>query len=266
MSLDALLFAPSDAPAWVLAVALFGLVVGSFANVCIHRIPRRESVVHPRSRCPRCGASIRARHNLPVLSWLWLRGRCASCRAPISWRYPAVEAANGILWTGLALAQGPRLGTFLAMLLGTALLVLALIDYDHKLLPDRITLPGIAVGVLASAIPGAPTLRGSVAAAAGGYLGLALVAKAYLTARGVEGLGRGDWKMAAMLGAFFGWQKLLLTVFLATLAGTLVGGALILAGVGSRRSELPLGTFLGLAGIVVLFVGDPLLEWYAGFF
>jgi leader peptidase (prepilin peptidase)/N-methyltransferase len=177
-----------------------------------------------------------------------------------------VEAANGVVWAGLVAMHGPRLFTLVAMPLATALLVLALIDYDHKLLPDVITLPGTALGVLASGLPGEPTLFQSVAAAIGGYVTLAVVARAYRAARGVEGLGMGDWKMAAMLGAFLGWQKLLLTVFLATLAGTLVGLALILLGTGSRRSELPLGTFLGLAGIAVLFVGEPLLGWYAGFF
>ena len=133
-------------PAFETTALLLGLVVGSFANVCIHRLPRRESVVSPPSRCPACGALIQARDNVPVLGWLLLRGRCRACRAPISWRYPVVEAANGLLWLALAALDGPRPQTFVAMALVTALLVLGLIDLDHQILPDVITLPGIVGG------------------------------------------------------------------------------------------------------------------------
>lgn len=244
---------------------LLGLVVGSFANVCVHRLPRGESVVSPPSRCPSCGTRIEARDNLPVLGWLLLRGRCRSCRAPISWRYPAVELANGLLWLALATKGGPRASTFVAMALVSALLVLSLIDLDHQLLPDRITLPGVAAGIAASFLPGWPVSpREAVLSAGGGWLAFAAVAKAYEKTRGVEGLGQGDWKMAAMLGAFLGWQGMLLTVLLASVAGTLVGvGAIALRG-RDLRFALPLGTFLGVAGIVVVFFGDSLLAWYRG--
>jgi leader peptidase (prepilin peptidase)/N-methyltransferase len=252
-------------PAFETTALLLGLVVGSFANVCIHRLPRRESVVSPPSRCPSCGALIRARDNVPVLSWLLLRGRCRSCRAPISRRYPAVEGANGLLWLALAVLRGPRVGTFVAMLLVTVLLVLSLIDLDHQLLPDAITLPGIAVGLAASFLPGARMRPlAALLAAAGGWLAFAVVATVYKRIRGIEGLGQGDWKMAAMLGAFLGWQQMLLTVLLASVAGTLVGlGAVALRGRGMRHA-LPLGTFLGAAGIAVVFFGDPILIWYQG--
>jgi len=143
-------------PAFETTALLLGLVVGSFANVCVYRLPRGESVVSPPSRCPRCGSRITARDNLPVLSFLLLRGRCRSCGAPISWRYPAVEAATGLLWLGLAATFGPAPRTAVAMALVTALLVLSLIDLDHKILPDVITLPGIVVGLAASFLPGSP--------------------------------------------------------------------------------------------------------------
>jgi leader peptidase (prepilin peptidase)/N-methyltransferase len=252
-------------PAFETTALLLGLVVGSFANVCIHRLPRRQSVVSPPSRCPSCGALIGARDNVPVLSWLLLRGRCRSCRAPISPRYPAVEAANGLLWLALAALRGPRAQTFVAMALVTALLVLSLIDLEHQLLPDAITLPGVAAGLAASFLPGSPVRPlASAFAAAGGWLAFAAVAKAYERVRGVEGLGQGDWKMAAMLGAFLGWQPLLLTVLLASVAGTVVGlGAIALRG-RDMRYALPLGTFLGAAGIATVFFGDPLLAWYRG--
>ena len=246
---------------------LFGLVVGSFANVCIHRVPREESVVHPPSRCPSCGALIRPLDNVPVLSYVRLRGRCRSCRARISPRYPIVEATNGLLWMALVAARGLSVQTLVGLLLVTVLLVLSLIDFDHHLLPNAITFPGIAGGLVASLLPGSPrTLFQSAAAALGAYLAFLVVAKGYQRIRGVEGLGQGDWKMAAMLGAFFGWQKMLLTVFMASLVGTLVGLGLILFRGKGARYALPLGTFLGAAGILVEFAGEPIVAWYRGLF
>jgi leader peptidase (prepilin peptidase) / N-methyltransferase len=254
-------------PAFETTTFLLGLIVGSFANVCIYRLPRRESVVAPPSRCPSCGGLIRARDNVPVLSWLLLRGRCRACRAPISPRYPAVEAANGLLWLALAVVRGPRLQTLVEMALVTALLVLSLIDLDHQILPDAITLPGVAVGLLASLLPGSPvTPLAALLAAAGGWLAFAAVAKAYQRVRGIEGLGQGDWKLAAMLGAFLGWQPMLLTVLVATLAGTAVGLAAVALRGRDLRHSLPLGTFLGASGIAVVFFGEPILSWYQGLF
>jgi leader peptidase (prepilin peptidase)/N-methyltransferase len=254
-------------PAFEITACLLGLVVGSFANVCVHRLPRGESIVSPPSRCPACGARIGPRDNLPLVGWLLLRGRCRACRAPISWRYPALEGANGLLWLALASLHGPRVRTFVEMALVSALLVLSLIDLDHQLLPDVITLPGTALGLAGSFLPGSP-LRPleAIGAALGGWLAFAAVAKAYEKTRGVEGLGQGDWKLAALLGAFLGWQKLLLTVLLASMAGTLVG--LVAIGLRGRdlRYALPFGTFLGLAGTLAVFVGDDLLRWYRGLF
>jgi leader peptidase (prepilin peptidase)/N-methyltransferase len=244
-----------------------GLIVGSFANVCIHRLPRGGSVVSPPSRCPTCGALIRPWDNIPVLSYLILRGRCRSCRTRISARYPAVEAANGLAYLGLAVRGGPTARTAVEMVLVSALLILCLIDLDYHLLPDLITLPGIGLGLAVSFLPGAPVKPLSAAAAAlGGYLAFFLVALAYRKLRHVEGLGQGDWKMVAMLGAFLGWPKMLLVVFLATLAGTAVGLAVVAFWGRGWRYALPLGTFLGVAGIVVVFIGDPILAWDGAFF
>jgi len=267
-------------PAFETAALLFGLVVGSFANVCIHRLPlefepsagrlgflrdllrQARSVVHPGSHCPRCGRAIRPWDNLPVLSWLLLRGRCRACHLPISARYPAVEAANGLLWLGLALHGGARVGTLVAMVFVTLLLVLTLIDLEHQILPDVLTLPGAASGLLAAFLPGAHvTPRHAVAAALAGYLTFALVAWAWRRLRGIEALGQGDWKMAALLGSFLGWPGFLLTVLLASAAGSLVGLALIARG-GAWQSRLPFGSFLGVAGIACAFVGDGVLGWY----
>jgi leader peptidase (prepilin peptidase)/N-methyltransferase len=251
-------------PAFEVTAFLFGLVVGSFANVCIHRLPLGLSVVSPPSRCPRCQARIRPWDNLPVLSWLILRGHCRECGTAISVRYPAVELTNGLLWLALAVQRGPRLQTLVSMLLVSALLVLSLIDLEHMLLPNVITLPGIVVGLVASTLPGSPLRPLEAAAAAGaGYLAFGAVWWVWHRLRGVDALGQGDWKLAALLGAFLGWQKMLLTVFLACVVGALVG-LVVLRLRGADR--LPLGTFLGLAGIVTVFFGEPLLVWYRGLY
>ncbi len=272
-------------PAFEATAFVLGLILGSFANVCIHRLPldyepapgrlgwlrdlwrQLRSVVHPPSHCPRCGRRIRPWDNLPLLSYLLLRGRCRACGAPISLRYPAVEAVNGALWLGLAWAHGPRLSTAVEMLLTTALLVLVLIDLEHQLLPDAVTIPGTLAGIGAAFLRGWPvTPLEAVTSAAAGYLGFALLAWGWRRFRGIEALGQGDWKMAAMLGAFLGWERLLLTLVLASAAGSLVGLTTIAAGRGGWQAKLPFGSFLGGAGIAVLFLGGRLLGWYGGLF
>ena len=252
-----------EPPGWWIVATLIGLLVGSFANVCIHRLPLGESVVSPPSHCPKCNAAIAPHDNLPVVSYVLLAGRCRHCRAPISARYPAVEAANGAGWFLVALTHPPGIYAVVLMALFTSLLTLALIDLDHHLLPDVITLPGIAVGLLASFLPEPPTPWVALLSAAGGFLSFYLVAASYRRLRGQEGLGMGDWKMVAMLGAFFGWQKMLLTVFMASLLGTGVGLLLMALRGRDGRYALPLGTFLALAGVVVMFVGDAAVDWYA---
>ena len=249
-------------PAFEVTALLLGLVVGSFANVCIHRIPLGQSIVSPPSRCPSCQALIRPRDNVPVLGWLLLRGRCRDCRAPIPARYPLVEATNGGLWLALAVTRGPGVQTAVSMLVVTALLVLSLIDLDHMLLPNVITLPGILLGLVAAALPGSPLapLEAATAAAAG-YLAFAAIWWLWKKLRGLDALGQGDWKLAAMLGACLGWQRMLLTDFIACLLGAFVGVVLLRR---HGQEKLPLGTFLGAAGILVVFVGDPLLSWYRG--
>ena len=202
----------------------FGLIVGSFANVVIHRVPREESIVSPPSRCPHCGASIRPWQNVPVLSWILLLGRCANCQAAISARYPAVEALHGLGFTLLLLKYGPT--PFLPALLFfySAMIILAFIDWDVQLLPDVLTLPGILIGLAASLLPGSLIdWRESAIAAAMGYLAFAAIARGYLAFRGIEGLGQGDWKLAAFMGAFLGVQRFLLAVFLACVSGLAYG-------------------------------------------
>jgi leader peptidase (prepilin peptidase)/N-methyltransferase len=252
---------------WEIWALVFGLIIGSFANVCIYRIPIGKSVVRPRSSCPRCAAAIRAWDNIPVLSFLLLLGRCRVCRGRISPRYPLVELANGLLYGAVAVTHAPGPRALVTMAFLTALLVLSLIDLEHFILPDVITLPGIIVGVAASFLPDSLLSPGeALASAAAAYALFALFGLAYQKLRGAEGLGQGDWKMVAMLGAFLGWKGALLAVFLASVGGTLTGAAIALWRRRSVRQErIPLGTFLGLAAIVVVFLGADLLGWYARF-
>lgn len=270
-----------ESPLFEILALLVGLIVGSFANVCIHRLPRDyepapgrlgwlrdlgrqlSSIVYPPSHCPRCNRPIRPWDNVPVLSWLVLRGRCRACGLPISPRYPAVEALNGALWLALALLHGPRARTLVELLFVTALLVLVLIDFEHQLLPDAVTLPVTLGGLAASLLPGSPlSPLSALAAAALGYAAFALLALGWKRLRGIEALGQGDWKMAAMLGAFLGGEQLLLTVLLASIAGSLVGVAALALRRGDWQSRLPLGSFLGVAGIAVVVWGPELLAGY----
>ncbi|MBP6703914.1 MAG: prepilin peptidase [Vicinamibacteria bacterium] len=237
---------------------LFGLVVGSFANVVIHRLPLEQSIVSPPSRCPRCGAAIRPWQNIPVFSWLFLRGRCASCREPISARYPMVEAVHG-LGFGLIVAEfGPFPFTLLLLVFFSAMVILALIDWDHQILPDVITLPGIVVGIAGTFLPGALIdWKESALSALFGYVAFFLVAESYARLRGIEGLGQGDWKLAAMMGTFLGGQRLMLTVFLGSVSGMIFG---LIQAWRQRRAEFaaePLGDALAEVEPLALEVVGP---------
>lgn len=241
---------------------ILGLMVGSFLNVVIHRLPRGESLSYPPSRCPQCGATIRWYDNVPVLSYLLLRGRCRDCHAPISPRYPLVEAATGLLFLAVAVKVPQLLWAFHAVVLGSLCLALAFIDLEHMILPDVLTLPGVVLGLL-FALLGGPTPF--VDAAIGSVLGAALplaIIWAYRWLRGVEGMGLGDVKLLAMLGAFLGWQGMLLTLALGAVAGAVVGVGLMVTRRGSRQTELPFGTFLCAAALVVLLWGEKLAVFW----
>jgi leader peptidase (prepilin peptidase)/N-methyltransferase len=244
--------------------ALFGLIVGSYLNVVIHRLPRGISTVLPRSRCPSCDAPIRARDNLPVLSWLLLRGRCRSCGALIAWRYPLVEAMTAALFVGAMERFGPSFEAAVAALFGSLLVALALIDVEHSLLPDRLTLPGIAAGLaLQPWLDWGGLVPALVGAALGAGILLALWGGWYLL-RGEEGMGLGDVKMLAMIGAFLGWKGVAVALFAATFFGTVVGLGLVVAGRGGMKSRLPFGLFLSFGGAVARFWGRWLADAYLG--
>lgn len=266
---------------------LLGLCIGSFLNVCIHRLPLGQSIVRPRSHCPRCQKQIAAYDNMPLLSYLLLGGRCRHCRAPISPLYPTVELLTGATLVLVYLHYGISASGLKAALLGSALIALSFIDLRDRLLPDAITFPGMAAGLLFAlwvsvddgtaallwrAVGSTPLPRVifSVAdALLGALLGGGLLfglAEVWYRLRKVEGMGLGDVKLMAMVGLFFGLKLTLLTLLLGSLVGSLIGGGFMLATRKDSQYELPLGTFLGLAAWVVLFWGRPLIAAYLGLF
>ena len=251
--------------AWPWTALLLGLVVGSFANVCIYRLPLRRSLSRPGSACPACGASIRPWDNVPVLSWTLLRGRCRECRARISARYPLVEATNGALWLGLAWRMPPRGRAAASMVLRhRAAGAEPSSTSTGTSCPTSSRCPGRRRRCWPACCPGRRSPLESALTAAGGYPPSAAVAAAARGYYGEDALGQGDWKMAALLGAFLGWRALLATVFFACVAGALAGLVLIALRKGSGRTRIPLGTFLGLAGIVAVFAAEPAIAWYGG--
>lgn len=258
-------------PLLVLYAALVGLIVGSYLNVVIFRLPRGLSTVLPRSRCTGCGALIRPYDNIPLLSWLVLGGRCRACRAPISWRYPLIEAVTSALFVLSFLRFGFSWEAPVAALYCATMVVLAAIDAEHFILPDRITYPGIVLGIalqpLLSWARIGPGVRGALfGAALGALLGagiLLAVWGAWYLLRHEEGMGLGDVKMLAMIGAFLGWRGVLVALFLAALSGALLGLALMAARGLEMKSKLPFGAFLALGGLIALFAGETIVAAYA---
>ena len=251
-------------PPAVLA-ALFGLCIGSFLNVVIYRLPLGQSLVSPGSRCTTCGYQLRWYDNVPVLSWAFLGGRCRQCRAPISAQYPIVEIITALLFVLVVWLTpvGPLLVS--RLILVAILVALFGIDLEHQILPNAITLPGIVIGLMFSFIA-PPGWQDALIGAALGAGVLYGIAGAYYLVRREEGLGMGDVKMLAMIGAFLGWKAVLVTLVLSSFSGAAIGMALIAARRGGMKLALPFGTFLAVGALAAMLVGDPLMAWYAGFF
>jgi leader peptidase (prepilin peptidase) / N-methyltransferase len=244
-----------------LLAGTFGLAIGSFLNVVAHRLPRLESLVRPRSRCPECKTQIRARDNIPVLGWLLLRGRCRDCGTRISVRYPLVEAATALLCALVVLVKGIEPEALLGIAFVLLLVPITLIDLDHRIIPNKLTLLGAVVGLLLVALLFPDHLDESLiaAAAAGGFF---LVAALVYPA----GMGMGDVKLAAVMGIFLG-RAVAPAIFVALLAGSLIGVALIARhGAEARKRGIPFGPWLALGGVVAIFVGDAIVDWYLSTF
>jgi leader peptidase (prepilin peptidase)/N-methyltransferase len=252
-------------PFMVVAFTLAGLMIGSFLNVCIYRLPKRESIAWPASHCTACNRPLAWFENIPVVSWLVLRGRCRTCGVRISAVYPLVELTTGVVFAGAAIIYGLSPLLFVRLAFACALIVLFVIDLQHQILPNAITLPGIAAGFVASVFLPPGWLSSLIGILAGGGI-LFAIAEAYYRLRGIEGLGMGDVKMLAMIGAVLGWKLMLLTLVLASFAGSVVGVGLMATGRGGMQAALPFGTFLALGALVAAVAGDPILAWYLAFY
>lgn len=279
-------------PLATVLVAALGAIIGSFLNVVIHRVPREESIVFPNSRCPSCGAGIKAYDNIPIISWLVLRGRCRNCSAPISARYPAVELLTAVLYGLVFLRTGLTFALPFDLIFVTMLTALVFIDAEHMILPNAITYPGMVLAVLArlaipilmgapyfddlnqsllGAFPGWPLWAVSLVGAALGALAgggtLWFIGWAWERLRGIEAMGLGDVKMMLMVGAYLGWRLTLLTLFLGVISGS-VTGIFLMFKRGERNLQmlLPFGIFLGIGSIAALLFGKFLITWYASQF
>ena len=236
-------------------IFLMGLVLGSFANVVIYRLPRGESLIFPPSRCPHCGHPIRPWDNLPVLSYFLLRGKCRDCGGAISWRYPLVELLAGILLLASYLRYGISLHLLGASLFSLLLLMIFFIDLEHRIIPNLLTYPGIVLGLALSAASG--RLPNALAASLGAGLFFLLV---ILASRG--GMGLGDAKLGAMMGAFLGWPLIAVALVISFVLGGAAGALLVLLKLRSRKDVIPFGPALALGGMIALLWGEPLLRWY----
>jgi leader peptidase (prepilin peptidase)/N-methyltransferase len=248
-------------PFFIVFLTLWGLCIGSFLNVCIHRLPLRQSVVSPGSRCPHCGYALTWRDNIPLVSYALLAGRCRSCRAPISMRYPFVEALTAAIFLWHVWVFGVTWLLAVRLIFACALLVLFAIDLEHQILPDRITLPGIVAGFLCSLVlPPGPLLSLGGILAGGGILWA--IAELWFRLRKVDGMGFGDVKMLAMVGAFLGLPLVFVTFVLATMMGGIVGVILLATRRANMATAVPFGTMLAVAALIASLYGDPLLAWY----
>jgi leader peptidase (prepilin peptidase)/N-methyltransferase len=270
-------------------LAILGAIIGSFLNVVIHRLPREESIAFPNSRCPACGAAIASYDNLPLLSYLILRGRCRSCSAGISLRYPAVELLTALLYIAVTWRDGLTGMLPFDLIFVSAVVALVFIDAEHMILPNAITYPGIVFALVARlAIPylsatahfddvgpltagmlhGLPVWAASlIGAVIGGLIGggsLWLMGWTWEKLRGIEAMGLGDVKMMFMVGAYLGWRLTILTIFMGVLSGSIIGIALMLRqGRKDMQMLLPFGVFLGIGAIAALLIGTRIVEWYA---
>jgi leader peptidase (prepilin peptidase) / N-methyltransferase len=248
-------------PLLLVAAVLVGLAVGSFLNVCILRLPHDQSLVQPPSTCPNCKQRIVWRDNIPVLSWLLLRGKCRWCRAPISIQYPLIEAAVGLMWAVALVAYGPTEHALAAALFGTILLGIAITDARHYLIPDEFTVGGLVLGLLLSLPGGGAGFLEAVIGAAVGFALLYGVAVAGRWLFGQEAMGGGDIKMMAMVGSFVGWKGVLLTVFAGAVLGLFIFVPLTLR----KKRLVPFGVFLAMGAALTFVFGDVIIAWYTHF-
>lgn len=241
---------------------IFGAMIGSFLNVCISRLPKEESIVRPGSRCPKCNTPIQFYDNIPILSYILLKAKCRHCRAPISIQYPVVEAITALSSLFLFLTFGLSLSFIYYFMFVAALIVITVIDLHHQIIPDVISLPGIVIGLLGSLIIPQITFWNSLIGMLAGGGSLFLVATGYQWLFKREGMGGGDVKLLAMIGAFLGWKAVILTILLSSFIGSIIGITVMLIKGKDFKYAIPFGPFLALGAVSSLFWGEALIRWY----
>jgi len=241
---------------------IMGTCIGSFLNVCICRIPESRSIVSPGSACPRCNTPIKFYDNIPILSYFLLLGKCRTCSEPISIRYPLVELLTGLLALASVIRLGLSIDFLIYFIFISTLVVITFIDLDHQIIPDIISLPGIPIGLLASVVLASVNFKDALIGALIGGSSLFLVAWGYHFITGKEGMGGGDIKLLAMIGAFIGWQGVFFTIFMASATGSLIGTVLILFSQKDLKFAVPFGPFLSIGAIAYIFFGPELIFWY----
>ena len=246
----------------VIIIFILGLVIGSFSNVCIYRIPKNESIIFPASHCTSCQAPIKAMDNIPLLSYFLLKGKCRNCGENISIRYPIVEFLTGVVYILIFLIYGRSLQTFIYAILSSALIIISFIDLDEQIIPDEISLSGIVLGFLISFfVPYISYFNSLLGILTGGGI-IFLIALAGLAIFKKEAMGGGDVKLAAMIGAFIGWRYIILSLFIGFFIGAVTGIVLILSKVKNKDDIIPFGPFIVLGSILTILWGKNLLSWY----
>ena len=249
----------------VILIFILGLIVGSFSNVCIYRIPRNESMIYPASHCPKCRSSIRPIDNIPLLSYILLKGKCRNCGSKISIQYPVVEFLTGIIYIFIFLIYGLTLQSLIYIILLSSLIIIAFIDLNKQIIPDVISLPGIGVGLILSFfVPYISFINSALGVLVGGGI-IFIIGLAGSVIFKKEAMGGGDVKLAAMIGAFLGWKYTIISLFLGFFLGALVGIFLILSKIKSKEDMVPFGPFIALGSFITLLWGEKIIVLYLGF-
>ena len=246
-------------------IFILGLIVGSFSNVCIYRIPRNESIIYPASHCPKCRSKIKPVDNIPLLSFILLKGRCRNCKSKISIQYPIVEFLTGLIYLIVYRIYGLSIQSLIYIILSSALIIIAFIDLNEQIVPDVISLPGIVIGFIISFfVPYISFINSALGVLVGGGI-ILIIGLAGSVIFKKEAMGGGDVKLAAMIGAFLGWRYIIISLFLGFFLGALVGIVLILSKIKSREDTVPFGPFIVLGSFITLLCGEKIISWYIGF-
>ena len=246
-------------------IFILGLIVGSFSNVCIYRIPKNESIIFPASHCPKCNSPIKPVDNIPLISYILLKGRCRNCKSKISIQYPIVELLTGLIYLIISLIYGLSVQTLIYIILSSALIIIAFIDLNEEIVPDVISLPGIVIGFIISFfVTYISFINSALGILAGGGI-ILIIGLAGSVIFKKEAMGGGDVKLAAMIGAFLGWKYIIVSLFLGFFLGAVTGIILILSKIKSREDLVPFGPFIVLGSFVTILWGEKIISWYLGF-